>query len=112
MSVPNWYELLLLILAAFRTWHLLAEDTLIESLRERVLGLQGWVPGTQTPVGYREGLAEFVNCPWCFGGWIAIGWWVAWQLWPHGTLVLSGLAAIMTGVALTAQISSRLGKGE
>lgn len=75
--IPGYLELVLLGLAAYRTWKLLAEDTILDGARDRM--------------GY--GL-KFLRCPWCSGFWIALAWWGAWQLWPHGTLVAAGAAAI------------------
>jgi hypothetical protein len=74
VSVPSWYELVLLGLAAYRTWKLIAEDTITEGLRKRWLGR-------------RAKWGVFVNCPWCAGFWVSLAWWGAWQAWPHGTLV-------------------------
>ena len=72
MTFPNWYGLLLLALAAYRTWKLLAEDTITEGLRKRI------GPGKRT---------VFLECPWCAGFWIALAWWGLYQLWPSGTLI-------------------------
>lgn len=68
MTLPNWYALLLLSLASYRTWKLLAEDTILDPIRDRM--------------GY--GL-QFVRCPWCLGFWVGLAWWGAFELWPHGT---------------------------
>lgn len=81
MSVPQWYALALLGLAAYRTWKIAAEDKISEGVRKRYLGR-------------RVRIAQFVNCPWCFGFWIALAWWGAWQAWPHGTLVAAAPLAI------------------
>ncbi|HEY1309293.1 MAG TPA: DUF1360 domain-containing protein [Vicinamibacterales bacterium] len=77
MQVPDWYALLLLALAAYRTWKLLAEDTILDFARDRM--------------GY--GL-KFLKCPWCLGFWIAVAWWGAWQAWPHGTLISATVMAL------------------
>ena len=39
MSVPGWYELLLLSLAAWRVFHLLAEDDILDRPRRYVTRL-------------------------------------------------------------------------
>lgn len=89
MSVPGWYALILLVLAAFRVWRLLAEDTILEPLRAR------FVPADSN----RE---AFIRCPWCLGFWVSLAWWTAWQAWPDGTLVAAVPFAISAVVGLVA----------
>lgn len=93
MSVPTWYELLLLGLAAFRTWKLLGTDTVLDPLRDRLVGDRD---------EYRQSLDEFIRCPWCLGFWCATGWWVAWLVWPHTVLVLAAWGAVAAVVGLLA----------
>ena len=88
-AVPSWWPFLLLALAAFRTWRLLAEDTILEPLRRRLVRADST----------RE---EFTTCPWCAGFWISLAWWLAWQAWPHATLVVAVPFAISAVVALVA----------
>lgn len=104
MNVPDWWTLLLLGLAAYRIYRLIAMDTLLDIPRGWLLGLHGWKEGQPVPSGYRSGAAEFLICPWCLGFWVALGWWGAWQLWPHGTLVTAAPFAISTVVGLLAQL--------
>jgi len=102
MSIPNWYELLLLGLASYRTWRLLAEDVILDRPRAWVVGLSGWKAGQRTPGSYREGLAEFLTCPACAGFWCSLAWFASYQLWPHGTVVASvpfALSAVVIAVA-------------
>jgi hypothetical protein len=73
--IPSWYALVLLSLAAYRTWRLLAEDTILAPIRRRL------VRG--------ERVSEFVSCPWCLGAWVAVAWWGCWWAWPHTTLIVS-----------------------
>lgn len=49
---------LLIGLASYRIWRLVAEDTITEGLRVRFL--PGQVEG-------------FIYCPWCLGTWLAFG---------------------------------------
>lgn len=45
-NVPNWWALLLLALAAWRTYRLLAEDTIFEKPRRWIVNLdQNWEIG-------------------------------------------------------------------
>ena len=75
-GIPSWYTLILLSLAAYRTWRLLAEDTILDRPRAWLL--------RKLPKG-----EEWLTCPWCAGAWVSIGWWLAWQAWPHWTGVVA-----------------------
>lgn len=102
MSIPDWYALVLLALASFRSWRLLAEDDILDRPRRYVtrLGSTWQKEGDQLPKDYRMGLNNFLTCPWCLGFWMALAWWGAWQAWPHGTLVVSvplALSALLVG---------------
>lgn len=77
--VPEPYALILLALASFRVWRLLAWDTILGPYREWLIGRSD---GGSRPliVGrrYRQTLDEFAHCPWCLGFWVTVAWWVAW----------------------------------
>ncbi len=100
MSVPDWWATLLLALAAWRTFHLLAHDTILDGPRRRLLRLnREWKQeGDATGDDYREKWALFLVCPFCAGFWIALAWWGAWQIWPHGSLVAATPFVINAGV--------------
>jgi len=70
--VPSPFEALLLGLAAWRTWHLIAKDDLTEPLRDRFLK--------------NEAVLDFVECPFCLGAWIAGAWVVAFAIWSEGVV--------------------------
>lgn len=91
--VPDWWAFVLLALAAFRVFRLIAEDAILDRPRDRVTGRLG------------EKSELFIVCPWCLGFWIALAWWLAWIPWPHGTLVVATPAALSAIVGL---VSSRL----
>ncbi len=88
-DVPTWWAFLLLALAAFRVWRLLAEDAILDRPREWALH--------KLPKG-----EEFLVCPWCAGFWISVLWWLAWVAWPRWTLVVAAPFAINAIVGLTA----------
>jgi len=88
--VPGSWEFVLLGLAAFRLWRLIAEDTILDRPR-------GWVTGR---VG--EYWGTFIVCPWCSGAWLSFAWWLAWVAWPHGVLVASTPLALSAVVGLIA----------
>lgn len=93
--IPEPYELILLALAAYRTWRLLAEDFILDRPRRWLLRLGKWEKdGDPLPKGYRAKLAEFFNCPACFGFWISLGWYIAWVIFPYETLVAATVGAI------------------
>lgn len=98
MNVPDWYAVVLLALAAYRTFRLIGEDTILDRPRAWLVRLDGWDGAGPLPDDYREGLAVWLQCPWCAGFWHAILWFGAWQIWPHGTLVAAGVFAISTVV--------------
>lgn len=91
MTVPNWFELIVLALAAYRTFRLIGEDTILDRPRAWLVRLHEY-----PDAGYREGLALWLQCPWCAGFWNAIVWFGLWQIWPHATLVAGALFAIST----------------
>ena len=82
MSVPNWYEAILLALAAWRIFQLISEDEILNKPRRYVTER---LPGK---------LEDFITCHYCAGFWITVVWWASWQVWPHGTLVVAALFAI------------------
>jgi len=104
MRVPDWWQAVLLAGASWRTWRLLAQDVILDPLRSRLFGLQGWEEGQPVPDSYREGLAEFVTCPACFGFWITAAWWGAWQMFPHATEVAGGLTLLSAVVILVSHL--------
>lgn len=107
MTIPDWYELLLLALASFRIWRLVGEDDLFDRPRRWLvrLGPDWKSEGDSVPDGYRIRLAEFITCPWCLGFWITLAVWAMYQIWEFGTLVVAVPLAIS---ALVGFMRSRL----
>lgn len=109
-EIPAWWEFTLLALAAWRVYRLLAEDTILDWPRRKLVRLdptwqeEGDYPGEN----YRQGVAAFVICPYCLGFWSAVGWWAAWTQWPHTTLVVATPFAISALVALISKLDERL----
>jgi hypothetical protein len=68
MTVENTLALLLVAAAAYRTWRLLAIDTVLDVPRDKLLS-------------GRPRLDAFVGCPWCLGWWVTTGWMLAWWAW-------------------------------
>jgi len=108
VSVPGWYALLLLALAAFRTWRLLAEDDILDRPRRYVtrLGREWQEEGDTIPADYRMALGKFIGCSWCLGLWVALAWWGAWQVWAFGTEVTAVPLALSALLALYEKVTS------
>jgi hypothetical protein len=89
VSIPDWWEALLLGLASWRIFQLLAYDEILERPRRYVtrLGPKWEKEGDPIPADYRIALANWLTCPYCAGFWVALAWWGAWQAWPHGSVV-------------------------
>lgn len=82
MSVPDWYSLLLLGVATWRTFQLIAFDTLLDKWRDKLFRLDEKWEKDGDPLGdeYRIGLATWLQCPYCAGFWIGVAWFTAWQI--------------------------------
>ncbi|GIV03713.1 MAG: hypothetical protein KatS3mg015_2543 [Fimbriimonadales bacterium] len=93
--IPDPYELVLLALASYRTWRLLAEDSILDWPRRKLLRLGNWrQEGDPVPLDYRSGLGSFISCPACLGAWTSIAWYMAWLVFPEETLPLAVVFSI------------------
>ena len=108
MNIPDWYVLILLSLASYRTWRLLAEDEILDRPRNWLLKLDPkWrEEGDPTGPDYREKLGNFLSCPWCLGFWITLGWWGAWQIDGFWTTVFAVPMALSALVPLIERVTS------
>ena len=73
-ELPHWWWVLLLSFASFRFWRLLAEDTILDKPRRKLLRLGDWQEddGEQNlPDDYRFEWGIFLTCPYCAGFWIS-----------------------------------------
>lgn len=95
----TWWEFTLLALAAFRTFKLLAFDVVLDRPRDWLVGRNTW----EAKEHYRGKLDDWIHCPWCFGFWISLAWWGAWQAWPHGTIIVAVPLALNAVMALVAK---------
>lgn len=102
----SWWAFLLLAGAAYRIYRLIGQDTILDGPRARLLRLGNWREGQRVPAGYRSKLGEFIVCPWCLGFWVVLCWWLAWRIWPHGTLIVAFPFALSTAVGLIAQLGN------
>lgn len=96
VSVPDWWGFVLLGLASYRIWRFIGVDTVTEPFRDWITKVDEYHAGR--PQNYRQKLDEMITCPWCLGGWVTISWWVLWQLWERGVIVVSVPLAIMAVV--------------
>lgn len=103
MKIPDWFQVVVLSLSSFRVWRLLAEDTILDRPRRRLLRLGDWKEeGDLVPATYRKTTGDFLACWWCAGFWVGLAWWGAWQEWPHGTMVTAipfAISAVLAGSA-------------
>lgn len=102
MNVPDWWAFLLLALAAYRVWRLLAEDAILDRPRRKLtrLGSAWQKEGDPVPEGYRAEWAKFLLCPWCLGFWVSLAWWAAWQASEKWALVACTPFALSAAVGM------------
>lgn len=86
--IPAAWPFALLTLAAYRSWRLLAVDTILDRPR-------AWLVRS-------DGASEFLSCPWCSGAWVALAWWAPWLAYPHGALVAAVPFALSAALAAIA----------
>jgi hypothetical protein len=108
---PNWFEFLMLGLAAWSTFHLLAHDDILDRPRRWVLRLgKDWKKeGDALPDDYRLPWAQFLVCPYCAGMWIWMFWIAFWWIVPSVALAA---AAFIGGRSLVIAGQKLLGKLE
>ena len=108
MSVPDWWEFILLSLAAWRFWHLLAQDDIFDRPRRYItrLGPKWEKEGDPTGNDYREGLGNWIECPYCSGFWVALAWWGAWLIFPTEVMYATVPFALSAGVIATQRVLS------
>ena len=111
MTSPSWYVFVVLGLAAWSTFHLLAHDDILDRPRRWLLrlGSEWEKDGDPVPDNYRLKWGQFLSCPYCAGFWIWIAWLVAW--WVFGESMLPA-AFVMGGRAIVVAGSKTLGKEE
>lgn len=111
MTSPSWYEFIVLGLAAWSTYHLIANDDILDRPRRWVLrlGNEWQKDGDPVPDNYRLKWGQFLSCPYCVGFWIWVIWLVAW--WIVGVEMLPA-AFLMAGRAIVIAGSKTLGKEE
>jgi hypothetical protein len=100
LNIPDWYELALLALAAWRLFHLVAFDDILDRPRRYITRLnRTWKQeGDATGLRYREGLASFITCPFCMGFWTSVLVWVGWLVFPTETLWVAVPLALNAGL--------------
>jgi len=96
--IPNWYALALLSLASWRTFQLIVRDDIMDRPRRWLTRLNPeWEKeGDPISLDYRYSWAAFLNCPYCFGFWVSVSWYLAWLIAGDGALALSIPFAIST----------------
>lgn len=98
---PSWWAYVLLTLAAFRAWKLVADDRILDRPRDWLLDRLDTRRGDETYWG------DFLICPWCAGFWISLLTYAGWIAfgpgeWDAGEWFMGGVSvfAISAGVGL------------
>ena len=94
MNIPDWWTAVLLALAAWRVFQLIAEDEILNGPRRYVTGKLD------------EKWELFIECPYCAGFWIAFAWWGAWQINEEWTLIVAVPFALSAGVIAATKVLS------
>lgn len=84
--MPGPFEALLLGLGAWRIWHLLSEDLILDQPRRYIT--KRW-----------PALEDFIECPFCLGFWVALAWVGFYALWGEGA-VWAALPLALNGVVV------------
>lgn len=100
LLAPDWFGCTLLALAALRCWWLLANDAILNPVRDRVIS---WWPRRHT-----DALVTFMDCPWCSGTWIVLAWWWAWLAWEEWAVAVAVPFALGTLVGAGGMILDRI----
>ncbi len=101
MNVPGFLEVVLLALAAWRTYRLLSDDTILDRPRQNLTARIAKRRNNAAAIYFND----FITCPFCLGFWTAVAWWGAWELWPHGALVAAGAVAVTALVPLIERLT-------
>lgn len=106
--IPPVWQFILLALAAYRLWRLLADDDILERPRRYLLRLpRTWQEGDSIPRKYRNEWALFLTCPWCAGAWVSlvtyIGWVATLGEWPDS------VSEVFVGLGVWFALSASVG---
>ena len=85
--MPSPYEAVLLALAAWRVWHLIALDDITDRPRRYI-------------TDGRDKLLDFIECPFCMGFWISLAWATAFAVDDDVTVWVALPFALNAGVVL------------
>lgn len=78
--IPPVFQFVLLCLAAYRLWRLIADDDILQRPRNWLVRLpRDWEDGDPIPEEYRDKLGLFLTCPWCAGAWVSLATYIAWM---------------------------------
>jgi hypothetical protein len=95
--IPGWLPTVILALAVFRVYRLIAEDDIADRPREWLLD--------KLEEERLEKLDKLITCPWCLGFWLSVLAWLAWLATPGWAVGLAFPWALSAIVALVAKAS-------
>lgn len=109
MTIPDWWAFFLVGAASWRTFQLVAFDTIADGLRRRALrlGAEWEKDGDPVPDGYRIRSAIFLTCMYCAGFWIAASWWVAFEISPFWAQIAATPFALSAAVVALGKVLSQ-----
>lgn len=101
--IPEPWEFVLLSLAAFRVWKLIADDRILDRPRDwlldRIIGKRGEQKGIYW--------SDFLTCPWCAGFWITLLTYISWIVLGPGRFDRDELMmAVVSVMAISAAVGS------
>lgn len=90
---PEPWEFVLLALAAFRVWKLIADDRILDRPRDWLINRISRKRGSPKAVYWQD----FLICPWCAGFWISLVTYSAWiavgpGTWDTDELLMGGVS--------------------
>lgn len=94
--IPEWWAALVMALAVFRVYRLIAEDDIFDRPRDWALD--------KLKEERLEKLDALITCPWCLGWWLSLFTWLAWLVTPGWTTGLCFPWALSAAVALIAKL--------
>lgn len=94
--IPEWWAFVIMALAVFRVYRLVAEDDILDGPRDRLLD--------KLEEERLDKLDALITCPWCLGFWLSVLTWLAWLITPGWTVGLALPWALSAAVAMIAKL--------
>ncbi len=102
------WEFALVALAAWRTFHLLAWDSILDRPRAWVIAA---CDKPTRPLGeafWSKKTEDFIECTFCLGFWVALAWVVAFWVTPNWAIIVAVPLAVSASVSLMQIVADAL----